>query len=145
MNDKIGLRIFSALVLVAAIAGIAFFAFRAGVAQGSPITIEAPEGQSVPAPYPYYGYGYGMRFHHPFGFGFGCFGIFFVLALLFITMKAFRFAVWGPRWGWGAMGHHGPWRHGWGRHGVPPMFDEWHKRAHESPSDEDASGNDKQE
>jgi len=42
MNGKIGLRIVSALVLIAAIAGIGFFAFRAGVAQGSPITIEAP-------------------------------------------------------------------------------------------------------
>jgi hypothetical protein len=69
MNDKIGLRIVSALILIAAIAGIGFFAFRAGVSQGSPITIEAPAGQSVPAPYPYYGYG--MPFHRPFGFGYG--------------------------------------------------------------------------
>ena len=43
MNENnAGLRIVSALVLIAAIAGIAFFAFRAGVAQGSPMTIEAP-------------------------------------------------------------------------------------------------------
>src|SRR6266511_4187923 len=48
MNDKTGLRIISALILVAAIAGIGFFAFRAGVAQGSPVTIQAPEGQTVP-------------------------------------------------------------------------------------------------
>ncbi|MCK6539403.1 MAG: hypothetical protein L6Q26_05020 [Anaerolineales bacterium] len=128
MNGKIGLRIVSALVLIAALAGIAFFAFRAGVAQGSPITIEAPSGETVPAPYPYYGFGYGPRFHHPFGFGLGCFGILIPLFLFFLALKAFRFAVWGPRWGWG--GHrHGP----WGRHwvnGVPPMFEEWHKRAH---------------
>lgn len=133
MNDKIGLRILSALLLIAAIAGIAFFAFRAGVAQGSPITIEGPSGESAPAPYPYYGYGYGMRFHHPFGFGFGCFGILFTLFLLFLAMKAFRFALWGPRWGWGH--HHGPWGRRW-ENGVPPMFDEWHKRSHGEQPDE---------
>ena len=69
MNENnTGLRIVSALVLVAVIAGIGFFAYRAGVAQGSPITIEAPSGETVPAPFPYYGYGYGMPFHRPFGF-----------------------------------------------------------------------------
>lgn len=124
MNEKIGLRIVSALVLIAAVAGIAFFAFRAGVAQGSPITIEAPSGESVSAPYPYYGYG--PRFHHPFGFGLGCFGILIPLFLFFLVLKAFRFAAWGPRWGWG---HHGHWGRRW-ENGVPPMFDEWHKKAH---------------
>ena len=127
MDGKIALRIVSALVLIATVAGIAFFAFQAGVAQGSPVTIEAPSGESVPAPYPYYGYGYGMRFHHPFGFGFGCFGPLLALFLLFIALKSFRVLFWGPRWGWG--GHRGH----WGRHwegGAPPMFDEWHKRAH---------------
>ena len=128
MNDKVGLRILSALVLIAAIAGIAFFAFRAGVANGSPVTIEAPAGQTAPvAPYPY-GYGYGMRFYHPFGFGFGCFGILIPLFLFFLAAKAFRMLFWGSRWG--MMGHHGPWRRDWGERGVPPMFDEWHKKAH---------------
>jgi len=136
MNDnKIGLRIVAGLVLLAAIAGIAFFAFQAGVANGSPVTIEAPSGESVPAPYPHYGYGYGMRFHHPFGFGLGCFGILIPLFLFILAMKAFRFAFWGPRWGWG--GHHGD--HGpWGRHwenGIPPMFDEWHKKAHDESTE----------
>lgn len=135
MNDKIGLRIVSALILIAALAGIVFFAFRAGVAQGSPITIEAPEGQTVPAPYPFYGYGYGPRFHHPFGFGFGCFGPLLALFLLFVALKSFRLLFWGPRWGWGHHQHggHGPWGRHW-ENGVPPMFDEWHKRAH-NPSE----------
>ncbi len=126
MNDnKIGLRIVAGLVLLAAVAGIAFFAFQAGVANGSPVTIQAPSGESVPAPMPYYGYGYGMPFHRPFGFGFGCFGPLLALFLLFLAFRAFRFAFWGPRWGH-HMGH-------WGRRwegGAPPMFDEWHKRAH---------------
>ena len=136
MNEKnTGLRIVAALVLVAAIAAIGFFAFRAGVAQGSPITVQAPSGQTAPAaPYPYYGYG--MPFHPwGFGFGFGCFGPLLALFLLFVALRAFRVLFWGPRWGWGHHGSHGPWRHGWGERGVPPMFEEWHKRAHE-PSQE---------
>ena len=138
MNEKIGLRIVAGLVLLAAIAGIAFFAFQAGVANGSPVTIEAPSGQAVPAPMPYYGYGYGMPFHRPFGFGFGCFGLLIPLFLFFLAMKAFRVMFWDPRWG---HMHHGPWGRHW-ENGVPPMFDEWHKRAHnpsegskESPKD----------
>lgn len=131
MNEKIGLRIFSALVLIAAIAGVAYFAFQAGVSQGSPITIQAPssDGNAVPAPYPYYGYG--LPFHRPFGwgggFGFGCFGPLLVLLLIFVALRSFRLLFWGPRWGWGHRGH---WRHGWGEGSVPPMFEEWHKRAH---------------
>jgi hypothetical protein len=127
MNGKIGLRIVSALVLVAAIAGIAFFAYQAGITNGSPVTIQAPSGDAnvAPAPYPYYGYGYGMPFRHPFGFGFGCFGAFLVFFLVIVALKSFRFLFWGPRWG-----HHmGHWGQRW-EGGAPPMFDEWHKKAH---------------
>lgn len=139
MNGNIGLRIVSALVLIAAIAAIGFFAFQAGVVQGSPITIEAPAGgaNAVPAPYPYYGYGYGMPFHGPWGFGFGCFGPLLALFLIFIALKSFRLLFWGPRWGWGH--HRGPWGSHW-ENGVPPMFDEWHKRAHgEQPEEKKES------
>lgn len=151
MNDnKIGLRIVAGLVLVAAIAGIAFFAFQAGVVNGSPVTIQAPSGdvQAAPAPYPMYGYGYGhgMPFHH-FGFGLGCFGILIPLFLFVLAMKAFRMMVWGPRWG--HMGHHMGHHHGpWGRHwegGVPPMFDEWHKKAHNVPAGDGESAEAKKE
>ncbi len=131
-GNNIGLRIVSALVLIAAIAGIAYFAFQAGIGQGSPVTLEAPSGQSAPAPYPYYGWG--IPFHHPFGFGFGCFGPLLALFLLFLAFRAFHFLFWGPRWGW----RHQRFGRGlWGRHweeGVPPMFDEWHKRAHDNPA-----------
>ena len=128
MNGNIGLRILSGLVLVAAIAGIAFFAFQAGVAQGSPVTIEAPEGGAAPGPYPYYGWG--MPYHRPFGFGFGFFGFLILLFLFFAALRAFRFLFWGARWGWGHHhGGHGPWGREW-KNGMPPMFEEWHKRAH---------------
>jgi len=134
MNDKIGLRIISALVLIAAIAGIGFFAFRAGVAQGSPITLQAPSGETAPAPYPYYGFG--MPYHGPFGFGFGfgCFGPLLALFLLFVALRSFRFLFWGHRFGWGHH-RHGPWGMRW-ENGVPPMFEEWHKRAHGEPTEE---------
>lgn len=138
MNGKIGLRIFSALVLIATIAGIAFFAFRAGVAEGSPVTIQAPSGESVPAPYPYYGYG--PRYHHPFAWGLGCLIPLFGVFLLVLALKAFRFAVWGPRWG-----HHmGHWGRRW-ENGVPPMFDEWHKKAHNIPNGGGETTEDKKE
>jgi hypothetical protein len=131
-GNNVGLRIVSALVLIAAIAGIAYFAFQAGVAQGSPVTIEAPSGQTAPMPYPYYGWG--MPFHRPFGFGFGFLGFLFLLFLFFAALRAFRFMLWGPRWGWGHH-MHGPWVRHW-ENGVPPMFEEWHKRMHGEPAAE---------
>lgn len=128
MNGKIGLRIVSGLVLLAALAGIAFFAYQAGVANGSPVTVEAPSGQTAPMPY----YGYGMPFHRPFGFGLGCLGPLLALFLLFVALKSFRFLFWGPRWG--HMGPRGPWGRHW-ENGVPPMFEEWHKKAHGEPTE----------
>jgi len=128
-GNNIALRIVSALVLIAAIAGIGFFAYQAGIAHGSPITVQAPNGQTAPAPYPYYGYGMPWHAFPFFGFGFGCFGPLIALFLLFIALRAFRFLFWGPRWGWGHH-MHGPWRHGWGEEGVPPMFKEMHDRMH---------------
>ena len=130
MNGKIVLRVVSGLVLLAVIGAIAFFAFQAGIAQGSPVTIEAPSGESVPAPYPSFGYGYGMRYHHPFGWGFGCLIPIFAVFLLVLALKSFRMMLWGPRWGWGH-------RHGrWGECGVPPMFEEWHKKMHGESTEE---------
>ncbi len=136
MNGKIALRIFAGLVLVAAIAGIAFFAYQAGVVHGSPVTIQAPAGQSAPAPYPYHGmpFGYGMHgAFFPF-WGFGCFGLLIPLFLFFLAMRAFRFMAWGPRWGRHMHGGHGPWAHG--EDGVPPMFKEMHDRAHGQPTED---------
>lgn len=137
MNGKIVFRIVSALVLIAAIAGIAFFAFNAGVAQGSPVTIQAPAGESAQVPYPPYGYGYGMPFHRPFGMmGFGCFGPLIALFLFFLALKSFRFLFGGARLDYGMTGR-APWRGHWGGNGLPPMFAEWHKRAHESTAGDD--------
>ena len=51
------------------------------------------------------------------------------LAFFFIRMMFFK-RGWGPgRWGWGGLDRNrgGP----NGNHGVPPHFEEWHKRMHE--------------
>ncbi len=129
MDGKIVFRILAGLVLVAAIAGIAFFAFNAGAATH----IQLPANPSGQTPYPAYGYPY----WHPFPFfGFGCFGPLLALLLLFLAFRAFSFLFWGPRWG-----HmHRRWRHGWDEEGgVPPMFREWHDRAHGQPAAPDDS------
>ena len=122
-GNNIALRLFAGLVLVLAIAGIAYFAYQAGIAQGSPVVLEAPSGEIAPMPYPYYGWG--GPYHRPFGFGFGLLGFLFFLFLFFAALRAFRFLFWAPRWGQ----HRGSWGRHW-ENGVPPMFEEWHKRAH---------------
>ena len=137
MFKNVFFRILAGFVLLAAIAGIAFFAFNAGMTQSAALNLQAPAAQPGGQPVPYYGYGMPFPYPMPF-FGFGCFGVLIPLFLLFLAFGAARRMLWGPRWGWHHM-HHGP----WGEKGpgspdfVPPMFAEWHKRAHgEAPSEE---------
>jgi hypothetical protein len=120
MNGKIVFRILAGLVLLAAIAGIAVFAFNLGAAQH----MQLPANSNGQVPYPYYGHGFWGPF--PF-FGFGCFAPLIALFLFFIAIRAFSFLFWGPRWG-----HmHRGWRKGgWEEGSVPPMFQEWHRRSH---------------
>jgi hypothetical protein len=128
VDGKIGLRILAALVLIAAIAGIAFFAYNAGVAQN----VQLPAGETGGEPSPYFGYG--MRGWHPHAFpGFGCFGPLLAFFLLFLALRAFGFLFWGAHWG--RLHHHAHCGRGWGEVGVPPMFDEWHKKSHEEPKE----------
>jgi hypothetical protein len=90
-----------ALVLSAV---VGFAAYQAGLAHA--VAVAAPGGAAaVPVPQLYW--------FHPFGF-------IFPLFLLFFVFGAFRLLVWGGPWRW---------RHG-GYSGVPPAFDEWHRRAH---------------
>jgi hypothetical protein len=121
-------RIIGVLVLVGLILAGGFIAYRAGVAQGiaqapqvaTAISQAADSGQPVP---PMFARGYGYPRHFGF-FPFG--GIFISILCIFLLFGALRFLFFRP------------WGYGWGRHGkgyVPPMFDEWHTRAHESPAD----------
>ncbi len=129
MDGKIWFRIVAVLVLIAAIAGVAFFAFNAGVATH----VQLPANGNGQAPYPYYAYPFWRPF--PF-FGFGCFGPLIALFLLFLAIRAMGFLFWGGRGGrWGHMRR--GWRRGWDEEGgVPPMFREWHDRAHGQPAQE---------
>ena len=128
-------RIVSGLVLIAAIAGIAFFAFNAGMAQGASLNIPANAAPSGVQPYPYYG----MPFGHPFLFGgFGCFAPLVGLFLVCLAFGAMRRMVWGPRFGWHMHGH-GPWGDkGPDEGGIPPMFAEMHRRMHATESEKPA-------
>lgn len=125
-----GLNIFgrtvAGLVLIAAVAGIAFFTFNAGVAQGVATNLPQSATQPGTMPYQYFGAPF---FWHPFGVFGGIFGLLIGLFLLFFVFRLISFIVWGPRWGWG---HRHMWRHGWSEEGVHPMFEEMHKRSHEN-------------
>jgi hypothetical protein len=130
MSKHVVFRILAGLVLLAAIAGIAFFSFNAGMTRGAALNLQVPASPAGGQPIPFYGYG--MAYPHPFPImGFGCFGILIPLFLLFLAFGAARRMVWGPRWGWRHM-HHGPWgeTESGNPDSVPPMFAEWHRRAH---------------
>ncbi len=128
MNRRFWLPIVLVFVLIALFACIGASAFNAGIAQGVAQSgrLETPPqapSQGV-APYPYpYPYR-GPFFFRPFGWGFGLFGLLVPLFLLFLFFGLFRAIFWHRRWG-----RYGP-RGDWGQ-GVPPAFEEWHRRAHE--------------
>jgi hypothetical protein len=117
-------------VLVAGAAGVGVLAYNAGVARGladSGKVVVPPAGV---VPYPYLGF---------FGPGFGllnCLLLFFVFGLFFMVVRGLLwgglFGMWRrPFWhrAWGGPDAPHDWRRAWEK-GYPPMFDEWHRRAH---------------
>ena len=118
---RIAIGVLVALLVIGAIAGIGARIYDMGVARGlaeSGTAATPPSG----APHPYYGpypY-YGPFYHGPFGF----FGLFFPLLFLFLIFALVKGLFW-RRWRWHSPG-------GYSSRGVPPMFEEWHRRAHES-------------
>jgi hypothetical protein len=135
MNGKIVFRIIAGLVLIAAIGAIAFFAFNMGLAQH----VQIPAANGGQTQLPNGGMPYNTPyFWHPFPFlGFGCFAPLIAIFLLFLAFRAFSFLFWGPHWGYSGHMHRAWRRGGWNEGEVPPMFQEWHKRAHgESVADE---------
>jgi hypothetical protein len=106
------------LLAVAAAAGIGVTAYNAGVAHGLAQGAAAAGTAGAAAPYVY-----GWR---PWGFGFGFFPFFFLL-LWFFALRGLFWRGW--RGGWGP-----------GDGGVPPRFEEWHRRAHERDAARPATG-----
>src|SRR5690242_13312615 len=112
MSGRFVPRLLAALLILAGIIGLGFYAYQLGVAQGAAQI--APAGAAA-VPGPYYGYPYHF---FPF-FGFGCFGLLIPLFLLMLIFGGLRRMFWGGGWG-----HHGGWRGMWGEGGVPSMFEE---------------------
>ncbi len=118
MNEKIFFRFLAVLLALAAIGGIAYLAFNAGVTQGFGSQIVAGQTSAGNPGFPF--------------FGFGSLGVILGVFLLVIVLRAISFAFWGPHWGNGRHMHRG-WRRGWeDESGVPPVFREWHDRAHQT-------------
>ena len=140
------LRVIGILLILGLIAGGVYMAFQAGQAQGisqapavaTAISKAAESGQGAPFPpmmfnQPYReGYGYGPGYHMygmdgPHYFGFLPFGICGAILFLFLFFGFMKMIFFRGMWHRGHM--HGPWSKHW-ENGTPPMFEEWHKRAH---------------
>jgi hypothetical protein len=135
MNRSIVFKIILTIILIAALAGLGFIVFNAGMARGMAFAARLPQGEglrtlpyfAMPHARMYYGYG-----------GFGFLGFLVPLFLIILIFFAIRGLFWrGPR-NWSQMhsGYWGgPYKHGDWEHNVPPMFEEWHRRVHEKPSE----------
>ncbi len=127
MYGRFFLRVLLGLLVIAAVVGMGVYAYQMGVIQGA--AQGASTGTAPAAPGPYF---YGRPFYPFWGFGF--FGLLIPLFFLLLIFGALRAMFWRARWG------HGHWHAGQPGHpawenGVPPMFEEWHKRAHEARPD----------
>jgi len=136
-------RVVAAVILIGLAVAGGFMAYNAGQANGisqapavaTAIQKAADNGQSVPVPPMMYGHGYGYGYGgYPMGghfFGFFPFGICASIFFLFLFFGLLRVVFFGRM-------HHGGMHGPWGRHwedGVPPMFSDWHKRAHGESTD----------
>jgi hypothetical protein len=119
MNGRIVLRVLLALLVIAGIVGIGVYVYNMGVAQGLVESGKLAAPTTGVVPYHYYA---GPFFFRPFGFAFA--GCLFPLLFIFLVAVSLRGIFW--RGHWAREGHHGPWEKG-----VPPMFEEWHRKAHE--------------
>ena len=122
MNGRLVVGVVLVLVLILGMIGIGAYVYNAGVAQG--LAESGKLAAPGTAPYPYYG---PVFFHWPLGFGF--LELLFLLFFFFLIFGLLRALFWRRGWGRGGPGGH------WGKD-VPPMFEEWHRRAHEPQSTE---------
>ena len=135
MIKHIVFRLIAGLILVVAIAGIAFFAYQAGVAHGVTSNIQAVAPGVPVTPYALYGMPFGYFGWFP---GFGFFGLLIPIFLFFLAFGVMRMLLWGPRMGWRRM-HHGTVENGPWSNDLPPMFKEWHRRAHAASDSNDTT------
>lgn len=114
-NRRLFLALATGMLLIAGAAAIGIGAYNAGVAQGI-----AESGRAIVAPQA--GTPYVYVWPRPWGFGFFPFFPLFFFVLFFFVLR-------GLLW-------RAPWRRGWDYRygGVPPAFEEWHRRAHAAQS-----------
>jgi hypothetical protein len=113
MGGRFAVRWLMGFLMIAALAGVAFYAYNLGVAHGvvqgvaERAVAAAPGAATFPV----------VFYPRPWGFGFGFFPFLFILFGIFLLRGLF-------------------WRRAWyggyacGSRGVPRGFDEWHRRAH---------------
>jgi hypothetical protein len=119
-NNRWGIILLALVVALAIGVGAYNYGFSQGVVSSPQVATAIRDGGHVAYPYAWH---YG-----PFGFGF--FPLFPFFAILVWILIA-RAIFWGRPW----RGHRG-W---YGPGDVPPMFDEWHRRAHEQQGKSAAS------
>ena len=132
MKRSIVVKIIASLFLVGVVVSLGIFAYRAGMVQGAGMEpIQWNEGNFPAAPFMHYG-------HSPMSIG-RLFGRLFIFMLV---LGAIRSLFWGGPRHWHRM--HGHWgvsptaaRGNWNCD-IPPVFDEWHRQAHEKESGEAA-------
>ena len=109
MGNRFGFGWLIGLLAVAALAAVGVYTYNLGVAHGvaEAVRMSPPAtGGPVVAWWP-----------RPWGFGFFPF---FPLLFILFWIVALRAFFWRARWHGGGCGYTG----------VPPAFDEWHRRAH---------------
>jgi hypothetical protein len=133
MNRRFPFGLVVAVVLLLGALGIGLIAYNIGIAQGlaQGVHVVAPETPGTPLPY----YGGPFFYPRPFGFGFGLFGFLFVIFFLFLVFAVLRRLFWrGWMGGRGFGGGPAHWDRDRDTSGLPPMFEEWHRRAHAQES-----------
>jgi hypothetical protein len=133
MNRRLVIGILVVLLLAVVGVTVGVFAYQAGVAQGLVTSgkVVIPDGGVGVVPYGYHM----MPFYGGWGFGFGFVRCLFPLLGFFLLFSLLRLAFWrGGGWGRRGWGHGGYGGYGPSGSNVPPMFDEWHKRAHGEPA-----------
>ena len=119
MRNRFLLSLVLVFVIVVGAAGLGTYAYNAGVAQGLAQSgqIAAPDG--AVAPY------YAPRYYHPIDFGFG--GFLFSCLFIFLIFGLVRAIFWRSHWGM----HGRRWNSD-----FPPMAAEWHRKMHDTKSNE---------
>ncbi|HKB09190.1 MAG TPA: hypothetical protein VKD69_01005 [Vicinamibacterales bacterium] len=120
MGNRFGLRLLFAVLMLGLAVGAGIYGYNIGVAHGiAQSAALAERGAAAPGTAPI------IFYPRPWGFGWGFFPfapLFFILFWLFLVRALFWRGRWGRGYGYGyGCGYGG---------GVPPAFDEWHRRAH---------------